>query len=151
MYFYRHVMGLTLGENVLIMSGAWIDTRKNMSIGKNTVINQKCRLDNRGGIEIADNVSISTEVHIITADHDVQDSMCKGRQGRVVINRLVFIGSRATILPGVTIGEGAVVAACACVTRDVPAYTVVAGVPAKVIKDRNRELNYETSYVRHFF
>lgn len=132
------------------MSGLWLDTLGNLSIGENSIINQQCRLDNRGGIEISENVSISPKVHIITADHDVQHPMCAGRKGKVVIHKHVFIGSRATILPGVTIGEGAVVAACACVTKDVPEYTIVAGVPATPIKDRNRDLRYKTHYARHF-
>jgi maltose O-acetyltransferase len=150
-WFYRRIMKIQLDEGVHFLSGCWFDARGNCTIGENTVINQGCRLDNRGGIQIGSNVSISTETHILTADHDIQDPECGGRQGKVVIGDYVFIGSRATVLPGVTIGEGAVVAACACVTKDVPPYTVVAGVPAKVIKERNRNLNYQTGYDRHFF
>ena len=149
--FYKWVMKIDTGKSVYILSGTWMDCRGNLKIGNNTVINQRCRLDNRGGIVIGSNVSISPEVHIITADHDVQDSMCVARTGKVIIEELVFIGSRATILPGVTIGKGAVVAACACVTKDVAPYTMVGGVPAKFIKERNKNLKYTTEYGRHFF
>ena len=149
--FYKRLMKIDMANSVHILSGTWLDTRGNLTIGENTVINQRCRLDNRGGIEIGANVSISPEVHIITADHDVQHPKCIGRVAKVVIEDYVFIGTRATILPGITIGKGAVVAACACVTKDVPPYTVVGGVPAKVFKVRNPNLDYKTSYGRHFF
>lgn len=150
-FFYRKVMKVNLAKGAHMLSGTWLDCRGELKIGSNSVINQRCRLDNRGGIEIWDNVSISPEVHIITADHDVQDSMCIGRTNKVIIKNHVVIGSRATVLPGVVVGEGAVIAACACVTKDVPPYTIVAGTPARVIKNRNPNLIYTTSYARHFF
>jgi maltose O-acetyltransferase len=149
-FFYRSVMRIDIAPGAWLLSGIWFDTRGNCSIGKNSVINQGCRLDNRGGIRIEENVSISPEVHLITADHDVDSPKCAGRQAPITICKLAFIGSRATILPGVTIGEGAVVAACACVTKDVDPYTVVGGVPAREIRKRNRNLDYETFYRRHF-
>jgi acetyltransferase-like isoleucine patch superfamily enzyme len=150
--FYRKIMHVKMDRGAHIMSGVWLDCRGNLTIGEKSVINQRCRLDNRGGIKIAKNVSISPEVYILTADHDIQHPAGIGRTNNVVIGEHVFIGSRATILPGVNIGEGAVVAACACVTKDVPPYSVVAGIPARVIKQRNRNLlPFETTYARHFF
>jgi maltose O-acetyltransferase len=148
--FYKWVMKVDMANSVHILSGTWLDTRGNLTIGENTVINQRCRLDNRGGIVIGANVSISNEVHIITADHDVQHPLFIGRIANVVIDDYVFIGSRATIMPGITIGIGAVVAACACVTKDVPPYTVVGGVPAQMLKKRNQNIDYKISYSRHF-
>jgi maltose O-acetyltransferase len=149
--FYKRAMKINIAKSARILSGTWLDTRGNLIIGENTIINQRCRLDNRGGIEIGANVSISAEVHIITADHDIQHPMFIGRTAKVVIEDYVFIGSRATILPGITIGKGAVVAVGACVTKDVPPYTVVGGVPAKIFKTRNPNLDYQTYYGRHFF
>ncbi len=149
--FYKRVMKINMAKSAHILSGTWLDTRGNLTVGENTVINQRCRLDNRGGIEIGANVSISPEVHIISADHDIQDPIFIGRTAKVVIEDYVFIGSRATILPGIIIGKGAVVAACACVTKDVPPYTVVGGVPAQILKTRNPNLDYQTHYGRHFF
>ncbi|MBD3296236.1 MAG: acyltransferase [Candidatus Omnitrophica bacterium] len=150
-FFYKRVMLVEMEESAHIMSGMWLDSRANLKIGENSIVNQRCRLDNRGGIEIGRNVSISNETHILSADHDIQDKSFKGRKRKVIIRDRVFIGSRATILPGVTIGEGAVVCSCACVTKDIPAYAIVGGVPAKIIGMRNKELTYKTIYKRHFF
>ncbi|XMO71032.1 acyltransferase [Luteolibacter sp. AS25] len=144
-------MKFSLAENVTFLSGTWFDCRGNLEIGKNTVVNQNCRLDNRGRIIIGSNVSISPEVHLITADHDMDSPEGDGRLSEIVIEDYVFIGSRATILPGIKIGKGAVIAACACVTKDVPEFTVVGGVPAKEIRKRNRSLTYESLYSPHCF
>jgi acetyltransferase-like isoleucine patch superfamily enzyme len=148
--FYRNVMQIEMGSNVHIFSGLWLDCRRHLQIGENTVINQRCRLDSRGGLKIGANVSISPEVHVLTADHDIQAPDCAGRVLPVEIGDLVFVGSRALILPGVKIGRGAVIAAGAVVTRDVEEFSIVAGVPARPIGKRIRELNYTTKGKRHF-
>jgi maltose O-acetyltransferase len=103
-----------------------------------------------GGITIGKNVSISQEVIILTADHDLNSPGFTGRNKGVVIEDYVWIGTRATILPGVKIGYGAVVAAGAVVTNNVEAFSVVGGVPAKPISQRADVLNYSTSYRRIF-
>jgi len=148
--FYRRVMRFQIGQDSYIFMGAWFDMRGNFVMGDHCVVNQRCRLDTRGGIYIGNNVSISAEVCILTADHDPQSPTFAGRVGRVSIQDYAFIGTRALILPGVTIGEGAVVAAGAVVTRDVAPYTIVAGVPARKIGERCRSLNYTISYGRLF-
>jgi acetyltransferase-like isoleucine patch superfamily enzyme len=148
--FYRHCLRFGIGKQSYIFMDAWFDARHGFSMGDNSVINQKCRLDNRGGIIIADNVSISAEVCILTADHDLQSAEFAGRKKPVTIESYVFIGTRATILPGVTIGRGAVVAAGAVVTRDVEPYVIVAGIPARRIGARQRDLRYQLNYGRLF-
>lgn len=150
-WFYRTVMQVQLHSTAHVLGGLWLDGRRNLSIGKNSVVNQKCRLDNRGGIVIGDEVSISPEVHILTADHDVYAADFRGREKPVRIEDHVFIGSRATILPGVTIGRGGAVGAGSVVTKDVPPYVVVAGNPAKEIGRRPEDLNYTVEGRRHFF
>lgn len=150
-YFYRHVMQLDLAHGVRILSGLWLDCRGKCRIGPNTVINQNCRLDNRGGIEIGANVSISPEVHILTADHDLASPDFSGRERSVCIGDRAFVGSRAIILPGVTLGEGCGVGAGSVVTKAVAPGTIVAGVPARVIGRRPDHLRYDTTYRRHFF
>lgn len=149
--FYRHVMGLEICEGTRILSGLWLDCRRHCRIGRHSVVNQNCRLDNRGGIEIGDSVSISPEVHILTADHDMRSPSFAGRERPVRIGDHVFVGSRAIILPGVTLGRGCAVAAGSIVTKDVEPFTIVAGNPARPIGRRPENLDYRCSYERHFF
>ncbi len=113
----------------------YTDYGRNITLGKNVFINSACCFQDQGGITIGDNCLIGHEVVIATLDHllpaQARESM---RPAPVVLGENVWVGSHATILPGVTIGSNAVVAAGAVVTRDVPPNTVVAGVPARVIK-----------------
>ena len=150
LYFYRYCLGLEIGKNSHIFMDAWFDSKKNFQLGNNSVINQKCRLDNRGKITIGDNVSISAEVCILTADHDLQTSDFAGRIRPVNIEDYVFIGTRAMILPGVNLGKGCAVAAGAVVTKSVSPFTIVAGVPAKPIGKRQSDLQYHLNYCRLF-
>ncbi|WP_372753013.1 DapH/DapD/GlmU-related protein [Mariniflexile sp.] len=124
------------------------DFKNGLSMGENSAVNARCRLDNRGGIHIGDNVSISSDVTILTADHDMDAPNFQGRVRGVTIADYVWVGTRAMIMPGVTIGKGAVVAAGSIVTKDVPPYHVVAGIPAKFVKERQRVLTYTPTYKR---
>ena len=116
-------------------------------LGDRNVINFGCLLDGRKfSITTGNNVSIGPEATILTLGHDPQSPTFEDRGGNVVIGDRVWIGYRAVIMPGVTIGEGAVVAASAVVTRDVQPFTIVAGVPARPIGQRNQELCYDLDY-----
>jgi acetyltransferase-like isoleucine patch superfamily enzyme len=150
LFFYGFVMKFEIGENSSIFMGTWFDTRGNFKIGSNSVINQNCRIDTRGGINIGDNVSISADVCILTADHDLLDCQFKGRVDPVVIEDFVFVGTRAMILRGVTLGKGAAVAAGSIVTKDVPPFMIVAGIPARTIGCRPQNLVYNCQYRRLF-
>lgn len=102
-------------------------------------------LDARNGIEIGRYVNFSANVSVYTEQHDhrAADFSCNtGIKKKVTIGDRVWIGPNAILLPGITIGEGAVVAAGSVVTHDVAPYTVVGGIPAKKINDRPRELTY---------
>jgi maltose O-acetyltransferase len=149
--FYRVFLNFDIDSGSTIFMGTWFDSKTYFKMGKNSIINQKCRLDNRGCITIGESVSISAEVCILTADHDRQRSDFATRLRSVTIEDYVFIGTRAIILPGVTLGKGSLVAAGAVVTKDVTPFTVVAGVPAKPIGSRPSDLNYSVSYPRLFF
>jgi acetyltransferase-like isoleucine patch superfamily enzyme len=112
-----------------------------IQIGKNVFINHACSFLDMGGITIEDNVLIGPKVNLITENHpltaaDRRALICKP----IIINRNAWIGAAATILPGVTIGENAVVAAGAVVSKDVPDNVIVGGVPAKIIKSIEIEI-----------
>ena len=149
--FYRRCMRFNISWHSLIFMNAWFDTQGQFSIGKNSVINQKCRLDNRGGLYIGDNVAIASEVVILTADHDMQSESFAARNRTVIIEDFVFVGTRAIIMPGVKLGRGCAVGAGSVVTKDVPANSIVAGVPARQIGVRECEFQYDTYYPRLFF
>ena len=105
-------------------------------IGHNSIIGDNAFLDGRFDLRIGNNVNIAGEVRIYTIEHDITSPTFAGKGGPVTIHDWTYIGTRVTILPGVTIGEGAVVASGAVVTKDVAPWTLVGGVPAKFIKNR---------------
>jgi maltose O-acetyltransferase len=126
--------------------------RANVRIGARTWINRQTCLDLRGGLEIGADVSISPNVMIVTAQHDPHDPGFRYVSARVVVEDHVFIGSRATILPGVTVGRGAVIAAGAVVSRDVEPLTIVGGVPARQIGVRDPSaIGYQLGGAFHLF
>lgn len=115
-------------------------------MGRSSVINFGCYLDNRRGIYIGDNVGIAHNTKIYTLGHDLNDPEFKTKGKPVHINDNAFIFSNAMIMPGVTIGEGAIVLAGSVVTKDVEPWTIVGGNPAKKIRDRIHEVNYKQIY-----
>ena len=113
----------------------YADFGKNISFGKNVFVNSCCHFQDQGGIKIGDNVFIGHNVVLATATHDLKPGMNRKLYYKPIeIKNNVWIGSNATILQGVTVGEWSVVAAGAVVTKDVAPYTVVGGIPAKFIK-----------------
>lgn len=127
--------------------GIEIRNGRNISIGHNTVINKKVLLDGRGGkITIGNNVDIAQETNIWTLEHDPNDDYHTDKGGDVIIEDYVWIASRVTMLPGVKIGRGAVIASGAVVTKDVPSMSIVGGVPAKKIGERISQLKYTLNY-----
>lgn len=143
--YLRNVLRIQIGKNTSIHIGCFI-TGRNITIGENTVINRSSYLDGRAQLTIGSNVSISPHTFLISLDHDPQSSSFDTLATHVIIGDYVWIGVRATILPGVTIGNGCVVGAGAVVTKSFKAFSIVAGVPAKIIGERNKELNYNPKY-----
>ncbi|NCB55040.1 MAG: acyltransferase [Epsilonproteobacteria bacterium] len=121
-----------------------------IEIGSNTVINRSTYLDGRVPLKIGNNVNISHQALIQTLTHDSQSSHFICQCKPVVISDHVWIGTRAIILPGVTIGEGAIVAAGSVVTKDVEPYTIVGGNPAKFLKKRDCTIKYKSRYFPFF-
>ena len=145
-FFIRRTLG-KLGKKSSFLIGVEFRKGKNIFVGNNCVVNKKVLLDGRGGkLMIGDNVDIAQETNIWTLEHDVNDNHHKDIGADVVIEDYVWIASRVTILPGVRIGRGAVVASCALVNKDVPPMAIVGGVPAKIIGTRKSALNYTLNY-----
>jgi len=171
---YRHLFRMKIGKNSSIHWLARFNLPSGIEIGHNTVIGNDAFLDGRfhrtwsGGenrlftyirdfvrpvkhpLKIGNNVSVAGEVRIYTMQHDVDDPDFKETEGPVVIEDYAVIGTRVTILPGVHIGKGAVIASGAVVTQDIADYTVVGGVPAKFIRNRSKDLRYTLKFARLF-
>jgi acetyltransferase-like isoleucine patch superfamily enzyme len=144
-WYLRRFCGLALGRDSSIAMGCFI-TGYGIRIGDNTVVNRFCYLDGRCSLTIGNNVNISHYTLIQTLTHDAQSPSFACLERPVTIGDHVWIGARALICPGVSIGEGAVIGAGAVVTRDVPAFAVAAGNPARVIGARNPAIDYRTRY-----
>lgn len=128
--------GIKLAKKVHIHTGAQFFNPSNITIGEGSIIGQNCFLDGRDKLIIGKHVDIASEVMIYNSEHDINSSDFKPIYAPVEIGDHVFIGPRVIILPGVKISKGAVVAAGAVVTRDVDNFSIVGGVPARVIGER---------------
>ncbi len=140
-------IGCHFDKNVIVYHGAEIRQPWDLYIGKGTIIGDNALLDARCKLTIGENVNLSSNVSIYTLQHDYRDPWFKcpsadDRKMAVEIDNYVWIGSNVTVLPGVKIGEGAVCCAGCVVTKDVEPYDVVAGIPAKKIGERPRNLRY---------
>lgn len=137
---FARLTGQPVDESFSLFPPFYTDCGKNIHIGKHVFINMGCKFQDQGGIFIGDGVLIGHNVVLATLNHVMQPERRSDMlPAPIHIGKRVWIGSNATVLPGVTIGDGAVVAAGAVVTRDVPANTVVGGVPAKVIHHIHEE------------
>ncbi|MEO7002970.1 MAG: oligosaccharide flippase family protein [Ktedonobacterales bacterium] len=148
--WYHRILGWNIERQTTILMGQYIQmtgirtSGRRVSIGAGTVINQGCLIYTSGGLLIGAHVSISPGVSLVTGTHDINDPTFPSDYQPIIIDDYAWIGTRAVILRGVTIGQGAVVMAGAVVTHDVAPYTVVGGVPAKPIQERKlHTLTYE--------
>ncbi|MDO4167838.1 MAG: DapH/DapD/GlmU-related protein [Eubacteriales bacterium] len=149
----REIMGRLTGKNVdgsfRMFPPFYTDFGKNITIGRDVFINSGCHFQDQGGITIGDGSLIGHNVVLATINHDLSPlNSRENHYAPIVIENHVWIGSNATILPGVTIGRWAVVGAGAVVTTDVEEFTVVGGVPAKEIRkvSQGEITNYNKLY-----
>lgn len=136
--------GIDMPFDSTIHIGANFFKPSNISIGHDTIIGDHCFLDGRTKLKIGNHVGIASQVLIYNDEHDVHSNDYGNSFGPVEIGDYVFIGPRAIILPNIKIGQGAVIAAGAVVTKDVPDFEIWGGIPAKKISDRqNKNPNYK--------
>lgn len=136
-------LGMKIGYGTQIDMGQYVLSPNKIKIGTTTHINQGCILDGRSSLIIGNNVSISHRCVFMTGSHDINSIDFEYKGLPIEIADYVFIGVNSTVLQGVIIGKGAVVCAGAVVTKDVPEYGIVAGIPARLIGFRNKDLTYK--------
>lgn len=146
----RGIMGRLTGKKIddsfRLFPPFYTDFGKNITIGKDVFINSGCHFQDQGGITLGDGALIGHNVVLATINHGLAPSENrKNHYAPIKIGSHVWIGSNATVLPGVTVGDWAVIAAGAVVTKDVPAMSVVGGVPAKILKSVPKEELQEAS------
>ena len=133
---FEELIGKPVGDRFTLIPPFFTDYGLNITIGKAVFIGYNCIFTGHGAIDISDEVMVASKVNLVTAGHPVEPAKRRTyiTAEPITVGRNVWIGAAATILPGVNIGADAVVAAGAVVTRDVPPATLVAGVPATVIR-----------------
>lgn len=132
---FSELIGKPVGENFGLFPPFYTDFGKNITIGDQVFINAGCKFQDQGGIFIDDGALIGHGVVLATLNHDLlPEKRQQLHPGPIHIGKGVWIGANATVTAGVTIGDHAVIAAGAVVTRDVPAGVIAGGVPARVIK-----------------
>lgn len=137
---FSRLFGKPVEPSFRVFPPFYTDFGKNITVGKNVFINAGCQFQDHGGVTIGDGTLVGHNVVFATLNHDFNpQKRAWMTPAPIVLGKNVWIGSHATILQGVTIGDGAVVAAGAVVTKDVPANTIVGGVPAKFIRMINEE------------
>lgn len=143
--------GIKIGKGSTVHMGVRFFNPKGIHIGNDTIIGYRTFLDGRESLKIGDHVDIASEVMIYNSEHNLESEGFEAISEPVVISDYSFIGPRAIIMPGVTVGKGAVVAGGAVVTKDVEPFTIVGGVPAKLIGERkNKNPNYKLGRARLF-
>lgn len=148
-FFYRRA-GLTLPPTSSIHWRAEFYAPERIVVGEHCTIGDSAFLDGRSGLVIGDAVNLGSHVSVYTRQHDVDSPDFAEVGAPVEIGDHAWVASHAIVLPGVTVGEGAVVAAGAVVTKDVPPFAMVAGNPARFVRERNRDLTYRLGYAKRF-
>lgn len=146
---YRRA-GMTFPDSSAIHWRAEFYAPERIVIGEGVTIGDSAFLDGRSGLRIGDNVNLGSHVTIYTREHDVDSPTFEETGGPVTLGDHSWVASHAIVLPGVTVGRGAVVAAGAVVTKDVPPHMIVGGNPARPIRRRTEDLRYRLGYAKRF-
>ena len=149
-FMYRRVFRVGLGARSIVHWQARFYAPSGVQIGAECNIGDGAFLDGRRGLTIGNRVASGSQIMIYTLQHDMDSPAFEAVGGPVTIGDYVYIGPRAIILPNVTVGKGAVIAAGAVVTKDVPPFAVVGGVPAKFLRERPHDLNYRPDFAMPF-
>ena len=151
--WYKLFLRMKIGKSTYIDMGTYFMCPWRLTIGNFTHINRRCFIDSRSkqGVKIGSNVSISHNVSLISASHDINSKNFASIDGKIIIDDYVFIGANAIILKDVHIETGAVICAGAVVTKNVPAYAIMAGGPARIIGYRTNNLDYKCNPHTFFF
>lgn len=132
---FSQLTGKAVDDDFFLFPPFYTDFGKNITVGKCVFLNTGCTFQDRGGIIIGDGTQIGQNVTLVTLNHgSVPETRHTTYPAPIVIEENVWIGANVTVLPGVTIGRNAIIAAGAVVTKNVPANTVAGGVPAKTLK-----------------
>lgn len=146
---YLRCLRARVGKRVVIYPGVWILTGRNLLIGDDVDIALGVIITTDGGVSIGDRVLIGYRTQVLSSNHIIPEGKARifdaGHSKKpVVIESDVWIGAQCVILPGVTIGEGSIIAAGSVVTKDVKPFTIVGGTPAKLIRDRSQSITYKS-------
>jgi acetyltransferase-like isoleucine patch superfamily enzyme len=132
---FSELINQPVDESLFLIPPFYTDFGHNIRIGRNVFVNHACTFMDRGGITLEDNVLLGPKVNLITTNHPTEPGQRRSTISLpIVLKQGAWIGANATVMPGVTVGENAIVGAGAVVTKDVAANTIVAGVPARVVK-----------------
>jgi maltose O-acetyltransferase len=145
-FYLRNILDVKVGKFSFIHLGARFEGT--ITIGDHSVIGRGCIL--KGDVTIKNNVSITAQTYIFTASHMVNDPYFKVFSIAVTIEDYAWIGARAMIMPGITIGKGAILGAASIATKNIPDYEIFVGAPAKKVGERSHDLRYELNYFPFF-
>lgn len=143
--------GAKIGNSTSVFRGTTVLAADRLAIGDSVSIGFRCMLDARGGLSIGSRTVLASDTQIITAAHEVNSPSFEAYMAPVSIGSYVWLASRVTVLPGVSIGDQAVVGACSLVRTDIKASEIAAGIPARMINTRTAELDYDPAYRPLFY